>query len=243
MEESGFKVYKDFRTSRHLIDIYGILPTVLGDFGVVISCKNYDEKWNVGLDVLKEMEMVAKTLKASKVVVVTTSTFSSQAVNYAARRNIKLIDRAGLLNLAQKFSKKSPELVEEEDENEGAEVYYNPPETSSSSSYFPSSSRGSLTRKRDKIKANWGPLIQGIMSNTLILILTVIIVSYIVASVVGFFIDLSSSTLGIIKILLSVFLSYGLVFLVDRKGTLVLVKGTAVFFVSLLALIIQIILF
>ena len=62
MEESGFKVYKNFQTSRHIIDIYGVLPSVLGDVGVVVGVKNYDEQWEVGLDVLKEMEMVAKTL-------------------------------------------------------------------------------------------------------------------------------------------------------------------------------------
>ena len=61
MEESGFKVYKNYKTSRHVIDVYGILPTVLGDMGVVVACKNYDEHWEVGLDVLKEMEMVGKT--------------------------------------------------------------------------------------------------------------------------------------------------------------------------------------
>ncbi|MEW6010598.1 MAG: restriction endonuclease [Methanobacterium sp.] len=244
MEESGFKVYKDFRTSRHLIDIYGILPTVLGDFGVVVSCKNYDEKWNVGLDVLKEMEMVAKTLKASKVVIVTTSGYSSQAVNYAARRNIKLIDREGLLKLAQKFSKRSPEMMVEEEEYgeeeyEGAEISYNPPE--SRSSFFHSDSKGSLNRKRDQLKTDWWPIIQGILSNTVILILMVIGLSYLLANLIGYFITVNSSTLGIIKILLSVVLSYGLVFLLDRKGALVLVKGTTVFFVSLLALIIQII--
>lgn len=43
MEDSGFKVYKDFRTSQHIVDIYGILPTALGDIGVVVACKNYDE--------------------------------------------------------------------------------------------------------------------------------------------------------------------------------------------------------
>jgi len=26
-----FKVYKDFKTSRHVIDIYGVLSTVVGD--------------------------------------------------------------------------------------------------------------------------------------------------------------------------------------------------------------------
>ena len=31
MEESGFKVYKNFKTSQRVIDIYAILPTTLGD--------------------------------------------------------------------------------------------------------------------------------------------------------------------------------------------------------------------
>ena len=43
MEESGFKAYKNFQTSRHIIDIYGVLPTILGDIGVVVAVKNYDE--------------------------------------------------------------------------------------------------------------------------------------------------------------------------------------------------------
>jgi hypothetical protein len=37
MEESGFKVYKNFQTSRHIIDIYGVLPSILGDVGVVVA--------------------------------------------------------------------------------------------------------------------------------------------------------------------------------------------------------------
>ncbi len=116
MEESGFKVYRNFQTSRHIIDIYGVLPTVLGDIGVVVACKIYDDRWEVGLDVLKEMEMVAKTLKASKIVVVTTSYFTNSAINYAGRRNIKTIDKDGLMVLAKKFSAQRSEYG-------GAEVY------------------------------------------------------------------------------------------------------------------------
>ncbi len=98
---------------------------VLGDMGVVVACKNYDEHWEVGLDVLKEMEMVGKTLKASKIVVVTTSYFTSSAVNYAGRRNIKLIDKDGLVAIAKKFSKKEDEIYETpvNDENEDSETY------------------------------------------------------------------------------------------------------------------------
>lgn len=253
MEESGFKVYKDFRTSRHLIDIYGILPTVLGDIGVVVACKNYDEKWNVGLDVLKEMEMVGKTLKASKVVIVTTSGYSSQAVNYAARRNIKLIDREMLLNLAQKFSKKAPNLMDSEDENyveyedyedngEGPEVSYNPSQSSSKGSFFHQDKKGSLDRKRDRIKSSWGPAIKNIMSNTIVLILVVIGLSFLITSLVSIFSNPSKALLGILKFFLSAVLSYGLVYIFEERSTVMLIKGTTVFFVSLLVSILLIIL-
>jgi restriction endonuclease Mrr len=118
MEKSGFKVHKYFKTSKHLVDIYGVLPTVLGDIGVVVTCKNYEEKWKVGLDVLKEMEMVAKTLQASKVIVVTTSTFSDNALSYANGRNISLIDKDDLMNIAKSLSNKNIETDETYDDEE-----------------------------------------------------------------------------------------------------------------------------
>jgi hypothetical protein len=251
MEESGFKVYKDFRTSRHLIDIYGVLPTVLGDIGVVVACKNYDEKWNVGLDVLKEMEMVAKTLKASKVVIVTTSGYSSQSINYAARRNIKLIDREMLLNLAQKFSKKTSELIDSgneeydnynkyEESEEVAEVY-TPSRSSSKGSFFHHDKKGSLNQKRDQIKSSWIPALRGIFSNTLVLILVVICLSYLITTAVGAFSNPNKGVLGVLKFFLSAILSYGLVYALESRSTVILIKGTTVFFVSLLISILLII--
>ena len=144
MEESGFKVYRNFQTSRHIIDIYGVLPTVLGDVGVVVACKNYDDQWEVGLDVLKEMEMVGKTLKASKIVVVTTSYFTNSATNYASRRNIKIIDKDGLIALAKKFSNHRIDLDEvhlDDDESD-----YNREDVEVTSTYTPSTSTSSLSK-------------------------------------------------------------------------------------------------
>ena len=103
MEDSGFKVYKNFKTSQKVIDIYAILPTTIGDFGVVVACLNYDKEFQVGVDVLREMEEVQASLKASKVTIVTSSYFSDQAKNYAIRKNIKLVDRNNLLELAKKY--------------------------------------------------------------------------------------------------------------------------------------------
>ncbi len=104
LEDSGFKVYKNFKTSQQVIDIYAILPTSMGDFGMVIACKNYDKEWEVGIDVLKEMEVIAKKLKASKVGVITSSKFSAQAQRYGEERKIKLVDRTQLVTLAKRYN-------------------------------------------------------------------------------------------------------------------------------------------
>ena len=109
LEDSGFKVYKNFKTSQQVVDIYAILQTSMGDFGLVVACKNYDKDWEVGIDVLKEMEVIGKKLKASKVAVVTSSNFSSQAKRYAEERKIKLIDRNNLVTLAKKYTNKKKE--------------------------------------------------------------------------------------------------------------------------------------
>ena len=55
------------------------------------------------------MEVIGKKLKASKVAVVTSSSFSSQARRYAQERKIKLIDRNNLVTLAKKYSNKKKE--------------------------------------------------------------------------------------------------------------------------------------
>ena len=55
MEDSGFKIKKNYKISDQIIDIYGLLETSVGDVGVVVACKNYEEPWKIGLDVLKEI--------------------------------------------------------------------------------------------------------------------------------------------------------------------------------------------
>ena len=258
MEESGFKVYRNFQTSRHIIDIYGVLPTILGDIGVVVACKNYDDRWEVGLDVLKEMEMVGKTLKASKIVVVTTSYFTKSAVNYADRRNIKIIDKDGLMTLAKKFSAKHEEYggvqVYDDDEGEGGgnpEVVdeYTPssstassfPKTSASSGFF-SRGKGSLDRsnKSRSFSMPETPGLKPLLTNTI----SLIIIVFALSSLITYFISMgytNTAILGITKILISAVLSYGLVMAIERDVTTTLSKGTIVFFVSLLIYVIMII--
>ncbi len=242
MEKSGFKVHKYFKTSKHLVDIYGILPTVLGDIGVVVTCKNYEERWKVGLDVLKEMEMVAKTLQASKVIVITTSTFSDNALSYANGRNINLIDKDELMNIAKSFSNKSAKTYETDDvDQESDDEDYDFPSDSAGSSFLSRNRKGSLAgRKRNvsnsdmsKNLQKWG---KTLLSNPIALIIIVLAVS----TLITYLITPNKALLGILRIFVSAVLSYGIVMAVERNLTVTLIRGSTVFFVTLIIYIVLI---
>lgn len=250
MEESGFKVYKNFQTSRHIIDIYGVLPSILGDIGVVVAVKNYDERWEVGLDILKEMEMVAKTLKASKIVVVSSSYFTDNAVNYAGRRNIKLLDKDDLVALAKKFSNRT---YSDDEEIPDVEEPVQITENDDDADYTPSKSTGGLSffsgskkslNKGGKRSSNrsLGPTLNKILSNTISLIIIVVLVSFLVSYLVRISSD-NTALIGISTILASAILSYGLVIYFERDLMGTLVKGTTIFFVSLIIYVILILIF
>ncbi|MGB9977677.1 restriction endonuclease [Methanobacterium sp.] len=237
METSGFKVHKYFKTSKHLVDIYGVLPTVLGDIGVVVACKNYEERWKVGLDVLKEMEMVAKTLQASKVIVITTSTFSDNALSYANGRNISLINKDELMNIAKSLSNKKIETNKtyDDDEEEDNDDTYVLPSDSTGSSFLSRGRRGSLTGKKRNISTSntsnkakaWG---KTLVSNPISLIIIVLAVS----TLLTYLIHINKALLGILRIFIAAVLSYGIVMAVERNVTVTLIRGSTVFFVTLI---------
>lgn len=231
MEKSGFKVQKYYKTTKYVVDIYGVLPTVLGDIGIVVACKNYEERWKVGLDVIKEMEMVAKTLNASKVVIITTSTFSDNAIGYAQGRNVELIDKDELMRIAKSLSNKKIESYEDaelEDEDDD----YDPSFGSKISGSFPKSGkRSSLSGRKRSVASNklqaWGKLI---LSSTAALILIVLAIS----TVVTYLVAPNRALLGVLRIVIAAILSYGIVIAVERDLTVTLIKGSTVFFVCLM---------
>ncbi|MCD7782005.1 MAG: restriction endonuclease [Methanosphaera sp.] len=129
MEDSGFEITKYYRVSNHVVDIYGTLTTSMGDVGVVVNCKNYEEPWKIGLDVLKDMEVVARVTNASKIIIFTTSSFTHGAAVYAQKRNIKLVDRKGLIKIAKNYADKRTIVTEPQvDVNDDDDFeYYNSP--------------------------------------------------------------------------------------------------------------------
>ncbi len=289
MEESGFKVYKNFKTSQKVLDIYAILPTTIGDFGVVVACKNYDKTFDVGIDVLKEMEQIGETLKASKVAIVTSSYFTEQASNYAIRKNIKLVDRNNLLEMANKYSSKTltsaqstldsnfdnQEYVEEE--NLGSEyvdyeydvddltylqsrennplvyentLYKQQPKTQRRSLFPSNSNRPSYNRMntldnysrrnpRVRSQSTFLPTILKLLKNPFVTVLLVIMVSYGLSFVLGNVLKLGTGTAGLVELVTALILSYGLAFYAEQDRYFI-VKGTVIFFVSLIILIILI---
>ncbi len=116
LEDSGFNVYKNFKTSQAVVDIYAVLPTNIGDFGVVLACDNQSKDDVVGIQLLKEMEEVAANLKASKIAIVTSAYFSQQTINYASRKNIKLVDRDNLHEMAKKYQSSSSYQEDSDDD-------------------------------------------------------------------------------------------------------------------------------
>lgn len=343
MEESGFKVYKNFKTPTAVVDIYAVMSTVMGEFSTIVSCKNYEKQWEVGIDTLKEMEMIGRSLKASKVTVVTTSKFSSQSRNYAVKKNIKLVDRENLITLAKKFSKRGASLstgsgpIESGGNNIYSEdngVNYNNKNNNDNGADFDnsianssgiggtsggfSSSGGnsssfnvsqepypnynfnkdsktsyakyddgynhydgfdgdndsskngilssklgsnSLNNKNNKNNVNnnssqlgtrghildkttskkekipKGPIIKKILSNTMVIILIVVLISYLISLILGYGVGIGKGVRGIVQMATAVLLSYFLVFITGEEGSNILFKGTIVFFVSLVALI------
>ncbi|WP_409200230.1 restriction endonuclease [Methanobrevibacter sp. DSM 116169] len=314
MEESGFQVHKNFKTSIKVVDIYAVLPTSMGDFGIVMECNNYDKQWEVGVDILKEMEKVGENLNSSKVAIVTTSRFSAQSKNYANKKNIKLVDRDDLLVLAKKYSNKKEENEsisnfpknEEyiEPDNYGYEDSYSYNENSlNNNDYYQSNNvspdnsddnyynedyedlnnyndqdlyddqvysynylrnqeqnksnqnslNSLLSRKKD---TNKHPLIvndnynnfnnerpnidlRPILSNTISLVLMVVVTSYVLAIALEFLMGLPTGFAGLIELIVALILSYVLVSVFDREGMSILIKGTIVFFISFFILIIM----
>ena len=283
MEDSGFKVYKNFKTSQKVIDIYAILPTTIGDFGVVVACKNYDKDFEIGVDVLKEMEEVGESLKASKVTVVSSSYFSSQATNYALRKNIKLVDRNNLIELAKKYQDNTSQTtldntpydggasayIEEEYTYDESDIEYLMQRRDRNPNVYKSSlykqidedrpkgfDISSLLNKGKSIKNNLGqsqttlynydqgpsisnPFLFKLISNPIVMVILVVLVSYFLAFFGGNILRMNAGITGLIEMVVALLLSYGLSLYTERSSNFI-IKGTFVFFISLVILIILI---
>ena len=287
MEDSGFKVYKNFKTSQKVIDIDAILPTTIGDFGVVVACKNYEKTFQIGIDVLKEMEDVQASIKASKVTIVASCYFSEQARNYALRKNIKIVDRDGLLELARKYQDRTNQTTLDNTPYDGGAGQYIEEEypeytyDASDMEYImqrrdanPAVYKNTLYRQVDEprninprgllnriphpparnhnVQTNLynydagtrggflsNPLVATLIKNPIVLIILVVVFSYLISFIAGSLLKMDSGMAGLIEMIVALLLSYGLSLYTDRNTDFI-VKGTFIFFISLIILILLI---
>ena len=286
LEDSGFKVYKNFKTSQRVIDIYAVLPTTIGDFGVVMACNNYDKEFRVGIDLLREMEDAAESLKASKVAVVTSAYFDNQATNYALRKNIKLVDRDNLTELAKRYQDNSQQTTLDSNDYSTGDVSYIEEEypeytyDASDMEYimrrrdenpivykntlYPvtdqernSSNRISsfLNRRKNNNSGlypadlynrnynsgpSWFDRLQPILSNPFAVIALVVIISYLLSYLFGNILKMDYGISGLIEMVVALALSYGLTFIFVDRSRFFITRGTVIFFISLIILIILI---
>ena len=243
---------------------------------------------NKGEFILKEMEDAAKSLKASKVAVVSSAYFDNQATNYALRKNIKLVDRDKLTELAKTYQDNSQQTTLDsndfsagdvsyvEDEypeytydaadmdyimrrrDENSFVYKNTlyPEVER---YNSSNSRFSFFNKNRKgpkslyplnyqtnlynynsYSNSWFDRLQPILSNPLVTIALVVIISYLLAFLLGHVLKLDHGVSGLIEMLVALALSYGLTFAFVDRTRFFITRATVIFFISLIILIILI---
>lgn len=284
MEDSGFKVYKNFKTSQKVIDIYAVLPTTIGDFGVVVACKNYDKDFEIGVDVLKEMEDVQQSIKASKVTIVSSSYFSNQAKNYALRKNIKLVDRDNLIELAKRYQDRTSQTTLDNTPYDGGASAYLDEEYAGYEEYdasdmeyimqrrdaYPNVYKSSLYRQSDEPRSNsilsilnrnkpsirssqtnlynystpgrnsnLNSLLFKLINNPIVLVILVVAISYALAFLFGNVLGMDAGFCGLIEMVVALLLSYGLSLYTERNSDFV-IKGTFVFFISLIILIILI---
>ncbi|MBC7318918.1 restriction endonuclease, partial [Candidatus Bipolaricaulota bacterium] len=108
-------------------------------------------------------------------------------------------------------------------------------------SYTPKESNFSNSRKLLSRREPETPILnkfRGLFQNLIFLVLLVVGLSVGLTKLIETFIQLDGRILGILKIFFSFILSYGVTPLGEKEKVLILLRGTVVFFISLLILII-----
>ena len=88
----------------------------------------------------------------------------------------------------------------------------------------------------------WGEIIKPILANPIAAVAVVVLISYLIGFILGKIIKVPTGYLGIAELLIALVLSYGIVLYSDKDAD-ILVKGTIVFFISLVIIMILIVAF
>ena len=88
----------------------------------------------------------------------------------------------------------------------------------------------------------WGEIIKPILSNPIASVAVVVIISYLIGFILGKIVKVPTGYLGIAELVMALILSYGIVLYSDKEAD-VIVKGSIVFFISLVIIMILIVAF
>lgn len=77
----------------------------------IVECKCYAQRHSIGRPLIQKLVGANQIAQADKIVFITTSVFSSEAIEYAREMNVELIDGEKLLNLTQKYFKDSSKPI------------------------------------------------------------------------------------------------------------------------------------
>lgn len=85
LENSGFKIRKNLKVLGNRIDLYAQMSlSKLGKIKIIVLYRD----WKVGIDFIKEIEMIKRYLKISKVIIIASSGFTQQAIRYAKAKTL-----------------------------------------------------------------------------------------------------------------------------------------------------------
>jgi CheY-like chemotaxis protein len=129
LSKMGFEVTSTSKTVDGGIDLIAInrAPVIAGKY--VIQCKKYALSNKVGEPVIRDLYGVVNSENANKGILVTTSSFSSKAVDFADKKPIELIDGQRLRSLLEQYGLNAAFLRNEQAEKE-------PPKAEESSKVF-----------------------------------------------------------------------------------------------------------
>jgi hypothetical protein len=94
-----------------------------------------------------------------------------------------------------------------------------------------------VSRPVQKERAPLGVILKPILSNTIVIIAIVVLVTYLIAYILGNFAKVPAGYLGLVELIVAFLLSYAFALYAERSSD-ILVKGTVIFFISLVILMI-----
>ncbi|ADP77254.1 restriction endonuclease [Methanothermus fervidus DSM 2088] len=215
LENSGFKIRKNLKVLGNRIDLYAQMSlSKLGKIKIIVLYRD----WKVGIDFIKEIEMIKRYLKISKVIIIASSGFTQQAIRYAKAKNISIIDEESILSSKSELERNIADEIEDIS-----------PSYNSSRFRFP---RKIKTKHVDLRKKPEKSSFKSLTQNLLFQVLIVYVAALTLMETIRWTKSVPKELLGVLRLLFCFIFSYTLSYATNRKTGFI--RGTIIFFSSIL---------